>query len=83
MAQPGTAPLKDPITVTASIDAQGKVTLSQDPITVSNGGSITITFSAAYPTGDTTCDLKLKFDKFKPQASGGGVGNGGTVSVSS
>jgi hypothetical protein len=83
MAQPGTAPLRDPVQVTATIDDKGKVTLSPDPITVSNGGSITITFSAAYPTGDTTCDLKLKFDKFKPQPSGGGVGNGGTVSVSS
>ncbi len=83
MAQPGTAPLRDPVPVTATIDDKGKVTLSSDPVTVSNGGSITITFSAAYPTGDTICDLKLKFDKFKPQASGGGVGNGGTVSLGS
>ncbi len=82
MAQPGTAPLRDPVQVTATIDSQGKVTLSQNPVTVPNGGQITITFNASYPTNDAACDLKLKFEKFKPPPPGV-VRNGDTVSVSS
>jgi hypothetical protein len=82
MTQPGTAPLRDPVQVTATIDDKGKVTLSQDPVTVANFGQITITFNASYPTNNVACDLKLKFEKFKPLAPGV-VRNGDTVSVSS
>ena len=82
MPQPAPGRITDPITVKATIDDKGKVTLSKNPIVVKNNGAVTITFMATYPKGDLVCDLKLKFDKFKPQASGR-PDDDYTVSVSS
>jgi len=81
MAQP--APATDPNTASVTIDQNGNVSLSPtDPIVLTNGQSVTITFSATYPTVDDGCDLQIKFKNWKAKA-GSGVGDGYTVSVSS
>ncbi len=81
MAQP--APATDPNAPTVTIDKKGIVTVSPDPLVLTNGQPATVTFTAYYPTNTYDCDLKIKFKGWKAKAAGGKVGNGGTITIGS